>query len=160
MLKSLLLKAPKAVILFLIILAASISYCFGPGMGDQDWLGWVNKCLMQSFDPSSEIKLKKWELTLTDDSFIRLRKTYQSGKQEYYSFQLRRLDDINYLGTGNTGTLQLRAKADDIIVQTYNDRDGNVDSMANILSIPVKDMAPERLDSLRSALNYFKEKGL
>ncbi len=97
---------------------------------------------------------------VTDDSFIRLRKTYQNGKQEYFSFQLRRLNDVDYVGDTNTGTLQLRAKADDIIVQTYNDKKGDVDSMATVLNIPVKNMEPERLDSLRTALNYFKTKGL
>lgn len=142
------------------MLAATVSLCFVAGMTDQDWLNWGNKCLSQSFDPSADVKIKKWELTLTDDSFIRLRKTYLNGKQEYFSFHLQRLEDMDYLGTTNAGTLQLKAKADDIIVQTYNDRQGNVDSMANVLTIPLKNMEPERLDSLRNALNYFKAKNL
>jgi hypothetical protein len=129
-------------------------------MSDQDWLNWGNKCLTQSYDPSTDIKLKKWELTLTDDSFIRLRKTYQNGKQEYFSFQLHRLDDMNYSGNENAGMLQLKAKGDDIIVQTHNDRKGDIDTMATVLNIPVKNMPTERLDSLREALNYFKEKSL
>jgi hypothetical protein len=29
-----------------------------------------------------------------------------------------------------------------------------------VLNIPVKNMPPERLDSLREGLNYFKAKGL
>lgn len=129
-------------------------------MGDADWLTWGNRCLQQSFDPSADVKLKKWELVLTDDSFLRLRKIYQNGKQEYFSFQLQRLGDMNYLGNVAGGTLQLKAKSEDIIVQTYNDRKGNVDSMATVLNIPVKNMEPERLDSLRDALNYFKGKAL
>ncbi|GAA4096339.1 hypothetical protein GCM10022392_19470 [Mucilaginibacter panaciglaebae] len=129
-------------------------------MTDQDWLSWGNKCLNESYDPSTDIKIKKWELSLTDDSFIRLRKTYQNGKQEYFSFYLQKLDDIEYLGNVNNGTLELKSKSDDIIVQTYNDRKGNVDSMASVLNIPVKNMGNERLDSLEQALNYFKSKGL
>jgi hypothetical protein len=54
----------------------------------------------------------------------------------------------------------LKTKADDIIVQTYNDRHGDVDSMTTVLNIPVKNIEPERLDSLREAFNYFKAKGL
>ena len=70
------------------------------------------------------------------------------------------LDDMNYVGDVNSGTLELKAKSDDIIVQTYNDRHGNIDSMASVLKIPLKNMEPERLDSLEQALNYFKTKGL
>jgi hypothetical protein len=160
MIKSVLSKNKKTAFIFSVLLASAVSLCFVAGMADQDWLNWGNKCLAQSFDPSSDIKIKKWELVLTDDSFIRLRKTYQNGKLEYFSFYLQKLDDMEYLGTVTTGTLQLKAKADDIIVQTYNDRQGNVDSMANTLTIPVKNMEPERLDSLKAALEYFKAKGL
>jgi len=142
------------------ILAISVSFCFKPGMDEQDWLLWANKCLTQSYDPSADIKLKKWELSVTDEYFIRLRKTYAKGKQEYYSFNLHQLSDMDYLGNTAAGTLELKTMADDIIVQTYNDRHGDVDSMATVLNIPVKNMEPERLDSLREALNYFKGKGM
>lgn len=129
-------------------------------MSDQDWLSWVNRCLNQSYDPSRDTKLKKFELSVTGDYFLRLRKTYAKGKQEYYSFNLHRLYDMSYLGNTASGTLELKTIADDIIVQTYNDRSGDVDSMTTVLNIPVKNMEPERLDSLRDALNYFKAKGL
>ena len=127
-------------------------------MDDGQWLTWSNKCFTQSFNPDGEQKLKKWEFNLTDQAFIRLRKTYTNGKQEYYSFQLRRFKDIDYLGTTTNGTLQLRTIADDIIVQTYDDPKGNVDSMATTLTIKVKNMDAERLDSLHNALIYFKGK--
>jgi hypothetical protein len=156
MLKSVLPKIKKPVFIFSFMLMASVSLCFVV----EDWLSWGNRCLQEVFDPTADAKLKKWELNLTDDSFIRLRKTYQNGKQEYFSFQLHQLDNVDYLGNENAGILELKAKSDDIIVQTYNDRKGNVDSMATVLSIPVKNMPLERLDSLREALNYFREKGL
>jgi hypothetical protein len=82
------------------------------------------------------------------------------GKQEYYSFNLQKFNDLDYSGNTYSGILQLKTIADDIIVQTRNDRKGDVDSMTTVLNIPVKNMEPERLDSLREALNYFKEKGL
>ncbi len=129
-------------------------------MTEQDWLIWANKCLTQSYDPSADSKLKKFEFSVTNDAFIRLRKTYAKGKQEYYSFNLHNLNDMDYLGNANIGTLQLKTMADDIIVQTRNDRRGDIDSMTTVLNIPVKNMEPERLDSLREALNYFKAKGM
>ncbi len=95
---------------------------------------------------------------VTDNAFVRLRKTYANGKQEYFSFHLHRFNDLDYLGTATTGTVQLKTIADDIIVQTYGDPKGDIDTMATSLNIQVKNMSPERLDSLRNALIYFKEK--
>jgi hypothetical protein len=156
MVKSILPKAKEAIITLLIIFPIAFSYGFGPGMTEKDWLDWSNKCLLESFDPSTDVKLKKWEITLTPGHFIRLRKTYQHGKQEYYSLHLNKLDSVNYLGTTTGGQLRLKTIADDIIVQTYDDPKGNIDSMATVLDIPVKGISPERLDSLNDAIKYFK----
>lgn len=142
------------------VLALSVCYSFKYGMSDQDWLSWANRCLTQSYDSSADTKLKKWELSVTPEYFVRLRKTYAKGKQEYYSFNLHQLNDMAYLGNTSNGTLELKTMADDIIVQTRNDRNGDVDSMTTVLNIPVRNMEPERLDSLREALNYFKGKGM
>ena len=150
-------KAGLTVVLFLL---TGINYCFKNSFDEQDWLLWTNKCFAQSYDPSGDAKLKKWDITLTSDAFLRLRKTYVKGKQVYYSFNLNKLDAVNYIGNTSAGTLQLKTVEDDIIVQTYNDRKGDVDSMTTVLNIPLKNMEPERLDSLQIALNYFKGKGL
>ena len=129
-------------------------------MDAEGWLEWGNKCLTEEYNPPADQQLKKWELMLTPDHFIRLRKTYQHGKQEYYSFNLNRLDSINYLKTTDNVTLEFKTFRDDIIVQTYEDPKGDIDSMATVLSIPVKSISPERLDSLNDALKYFKDKDL
>ncbi|MDB4999782.1 MAG: hypothetical protein JWR76_859 [Mucilaginibacter sp.] len=98
---------------------------------------------------------------LTTDHFIRLRKTYQQGKQEYYSFHIKHFQDMNYIvGADLTDTLQVKTQADDIIVQTYNDPQGDMDSMATTLNIPVKKTAQARLDSLRQTLQFLKAKTL
>jgi hypothetical protein len=120
-------------------------------------INWGNQCLSRSYDYSGEPKLKKWELLFTNDAFLRLRKTYQGGRQEYFSFKLSRFKDMDYLGNNIRGTLRLKTLADDIIVQTYNDPKGNVDSMTTQLSIPVKNMEADQLDSLYQALNYLKK---
>jgi hypothetical protein len=160
MIKSVLQKTKKLYFLGAIVLLAIVHFSFKPVMTEQEMLSWSNKCLTESYDPSGEAKLKKWELILTDDAFIRLRKTYTNGKQEYFSFQLHRFTDMDYLGSTANGTLQLKAVADDIIVQTYNDPHEDIDTMATQLNIPVKNMEPERLDSLLMVLNYFKNKSL
>lgn len=131
---------------------------FGWYMDKQDTISWSNQCLFQSYDASGELKLKKWELSVTADAFMRFRKTFQNGKQEYFSFNIRRFKDMDYLGNSSRGIIRLSTLADDIIVQTYNDRKGNVDSMSTTLKIPVKNMDAERLDSLYQALTYLKSK--
>ena len=160
MLKSVLSNIKIVAVVTCFAIAGCINFSFKRSFNEQDWLNWTNKCLSQSYNSSGDDKLKKVDLSVTADSFIRLRKNYAKGKQEYYSFNLHRLNDMDYLGNTNAGTLELKTVADDIIVQTYNDRRGDVDSMTTVLNIPVKNMDPDRLDSLREAFNYFKGKGL
>jgi hypothetical protein len=119
-------------------------------------VNYSNYCLKQSYDPSGDAKLKKWELNVTEDLFVRLRKTYQGGKQDYFSFRIKRFADLSYIGTTTAGTLLLSTDADNIIQQTYNDPKGNEDEMIQTLSIPVKNMEPERVDSLRTALLFLR----
>jgi hypothetical protein len=81
----------KKVLLVVFALAAvAISYCFKYNHTEQDWLIWANRCFAQSYDPSADTKIKKWEFTVTGDYFIRLRKTYAKNKVEYYSFNLHK----------------------------------------------------------------------
>lgn len=143
-------------ILPVIVVLCGLLYSFKPVPDALNLLAWSNKTLLHAYDPTGEAKLKKWELNITDDLFLRFRKTYQNGKQEYYSCQLHSFNDLDYLGTTRVGTLTISTKADDIIVQTYNDRKGDIDSMTNTLSIPVRNMEPEQVDSLRNALLTFK----
>lgn len=142
------------------VLLALLHLSFTTDNDEQQMLDWGNKCFSEIYDPSGDVKLKKFDWTLTPDAFIRLRKTYENGKEEYYSFQLHRLSKMDYLGTADAGKLEFNTTADDIIVQTYNDHSGDIDSMATHLDIPVKNMQPERLDSLQTVINYFKNKEL
>ena len=147
-----------AVLLF----TAFFTFGYAPGLADteQQMLDWSNRCLMQSFDAAAAGKLKKWEITLTAGGFMRMRKTFATGKQEYFSFHLQRFADMDYTGTVAAGTLSISTRDTAIIVQTYHDRKGDIDTMASVLAIPVKNMEPERLDSLRNVLLYFRDKKL
>ena len=157
MIKSVLFKTKKLIFSILIILSVVANYAFGPGMGEKEWLDWSNKFLSESFNSSLESRLKKWEITVSPERFIRLRKFYPHGKQEYYSLHINKLDSINYVQTATGGELRFKTIADDVIVQTYEDPKGNIDSMSTVLVVPVKEITPERLDSLNDALKYFKE---
>jgi hypothetical protein len=158
---SLLSGKKKALLITLISFLGTFLYGFRPFSGEQEWVNWGNRFLNENYDPTVEPKLKKYEITLTADHFIRLRKTYQQGKQEYYSFNLNRFTELGYIaGTAATDTLQIKTQADDIIVQTYEDPKGDVDSMATHWDIPVRKLSPLKLDSLKQALNFLKGKGL
>lgn len=157
MIRSIILKRKNCLLVLWLALSGLVGLCF---IAEQDWLSWSNKCLSASYDVTADTKLKKFEISLTQEAFLRLRKTYQNGKQEYFSLQLQQLDDLDYLGNTYKGMLRLKTKEDDIIVQTYNDRKGNIDTMATVLDIPLKNMEPERLDSLQRAISYLKGKGL
>lgn len=156
MVKSLLFRRWKLLGLLAIIPICAFKYTPAHKMDEKEWLQWSNKCLNESYDPSNETKLKAWELSITPEHFLRLRKTFQHGKQEYFSLYLHAFDNLDYTGNTDHGSLQIKAAEDDIIVQTYDDPKGNVDSMATSLALPVKNMLPERLDSLKSALLFFK----
>ena len=96
--------------------------------------------------------MKKYELNVTNSGFCRYKRFYTSGKVEYFSFNLCKFKDIDYLGTDKAGMLILKTLGDDVIVQTYNDRKGDVDSMANYMSIPMKNVEVEDLSALSERL--------
>ena len=158
---SLLSGKKKALLIAVISLSGLFFGGFRAFSGEQEWINWGNRFLNENYDPTVEPKLKKYEITLTADHFIRLRKTYQQGKQEYYSFNLNRFTELGYIvGTAATDTLQIKTQADDIIVQTYEDPKGDVDSMATHWDIPVRKLSPLKLDSLKQALKFLKGQGL
>jgi hypothetical protein len=95
------------------------------------------------------LKIRKCELLLSDEGFLRYRKTYISGKQEYYSLNITRISSVDYLGDTGSGNLVLKTIEDDVIVQTFNDRDGNVDSMATYFRLDLYALEPEDLLALQ-----------
>jgi hypothetical protein len=122
---------------------------------EESWK-WLQRCLLQCYNQSAELNMKKWELSVTAEGFFRLKKYFPSGKQEYFSFNISRLKDVSFYGSASSGDIVFQTKDDDVIVQTYNDPAGNIDSMATSLKLPVLNMEPETLDSLRTRLLMFK----
>lgn len=107
--------------------------------------------------PEAEsLKIKKCEILLSDEGFLRYRRTYTSGKQEYYSFNLLRISYMNYLGDTGSGQLSINTQEDDVIVQTFNDRNGNVDSMATHFNLSLHAVEAEDLSALQEDLFEMK----
>jgi len=105
---------------------------------------------------SGSVKIRQFELLLNDEGFLRYRRTYVTGKQEYYSFNLMRISAIDYLGNTLSGDLSFQTQEDDVIVQTFNDRSGNVDSMATHFRLPISSVEAEDLVALHNDLLEMK----
>lgn len=110
---------------------------------------------LHSADMESD-KIRQIELLLNDQGFLRYRRTYINGKQEYYSFNLMRIRTIDYLGDTMSGDLSIQMQEDDVIVQTFNDRSGNVDSMATHFRLPLSRVEAEDLIALHNDLLEMK----
>lgn len=122
----------------------------------EDSWEWIQRCLLQSYNTFSGVSVKKWDLSVNPEGFFRLKKIFPSGKQEYFSFNISRLKDVSYNGSPDSGEIIFTTREDDIIVQTYNDPKGNIDSMSTMFKLPVLGMDSRKIDSLRTALLMFK----
>lgn len=111
----------------------------------------IHQTLNKYYDLTAEgAGLKRYELNVTNTGFCKYKKVYTSGKTEFFSFNLARFKNLEYYGSIQKGELILYTKNDDIIVQTHNDRKGNVDSMATHIVIPLKGIDIEQLNGLAS----------
>lgn len=119
----------------------------------EQYVGFLQKSFTDHYDSSQEVKqIKRYELNITNNGFCRYKRYFNNGKTEYFAFKLAKFKDMEYDGTTASGKLYLRTKGDDVIVQTYKDRGGDVDSMATEVVIPVKNMEPEDLNAIRENL--------
>ncbi len=95
-----------------------------------------------------DLNLQKSILEFTDNGFLRFKKYDRKNKLEYYSVNLQKVVNINFLGHENSGFLKFTTNDDLVIIQTFNDPKGNVDSMSNTLEIPVKNLTAEDLNTV------------
>ncbi|ACU02966.1 MULTISPECIES: hypothetical protein [Pedobacter] len=115
---------------------------------------YIQKKLAEHYDSRlDEAQIKRYELNVTNRGFCRYKRYFNSGKVEYFSFNLVKFKDLDYYGTDKSGKLYLRTKGEDVIVQTYNDKSGgDIDSMAAYMMIPLKDIEPQDLADLSERL--------
>ncbi|MGE6221118.1 hypothetical protein ACQKCH_14920 [Nubsella zeaxanthinifaciens] len=109
----------------------------------------IHELLNKYYDKDGQQEpLKRYELNVTNTGFCRYRKIYASGKEEFFSFNLSRFKSMDYYGDTKSGQLWLHTKNDDVIVQTRKDKNGDIDSMATYLVIPLKSIDEEKLNEL------------
>ena len=110
---------------------------------------YIEKKLSDHYDISQEgPDILSYELQVTNSGFCRYKRHFANGKIDYFSFNTVRFKKLEYSGTQKSGRLFLLTIKDDVIVQTFNDSEGDVDSMATFLSIPLKDMSRADLADL------------
>lgn len=117
-------------------------------------IAYLQKKLTEHYDNAREEQdIKHYELNVTNRGFCRYKRYFNNGKIEYFSFNLLKFKSLDYDGAEQTGKLFFRTKGEDVIVQTYNDKEGgDVDTMATYLALPVKNMMPEDLTELSEKL--------
>jgi hypothetical protein len=127
---------------------------FIPVFSFDEQTSYIQKLLSSHYnDTSGSLAVDRYELNVTNNGFCRYKRHFTNGKVEYFSFNLLKFKDLDYYGTDKSGDLFLRTKSDDVIVQTYNDRDeGDVDSMATYMVIPLKNIEPQDLSDLNERL--------
>ena len=107
------------------------------------------KSLTEHYDISQEgPDILSYELQVTNSGFCRYKRHFANGKTDYFSFNTVKFKRLDYSGTTKSGRLILYTIKDDVIVQTFNDHDGDIDSMATFLSIPLKDIRTADLADL------------
>ncbi|WP_443939881.1 hypothetical protein [Pedobacter sp. MW01-1-1] len=120
----------------------------------EEYLIYLQKTFTEHYDFGQESnQIKKYELNVTNNGFCRYKRYFANGKMEYFAFKLSKFKEMDYYGSTVSGKLYLRTKGDDVIVQTYNDKSGDVDSMAMELIIPLKNIEAEDLNKIRESIS-------
>ncbi|RZL48299.1 MAG: hypothetical protein EOP00_09580 [Pedobacter sp.] len=133
-----------------VFISACIAFCVFSGFQlPEENTVFIQSMLTKYYDNDRQLKdIKRYEINVTNTGFCRYRKVFNSGKEEYFAFNLARFKSMDYYGTTAKGELYLRTKNDDVIVQTRNDRAGNVDSMGTFMVIPIKNIEVSELNAL------------
>jgi hypothetical protein len=112
----------------------------------------LQKKLVDHYDPGREASgMERCELNVTGTGFCRYKRFFENGKIEYFSLNLIKFKGMDYLGSVGRGNLLIHTISDDVIVQTYNTKEGDLDSMASVMTIPLKNIEPEDLNAFAKA---------
>ncbi len=137
-----------------VFFSASLLLCLfcGFDLPDED-TAFVKQMLTKYYDSDTfGREIKRFEINVTNTGFCRYRRIFSNGKEEYFSFNLTRFKTVDFYGNTGKGELYLRTNNDDVIVQTRNDRKGDVDSTRTYMMIPMKNMETEQLNQLNESL--------
>ena len=92
----------------------------------------------QSSQAEKDIGMKAFTFDISNNGFIRYRRTAANDRMEYFSVRVDKVLYLNYLGNETAGWLILKCEKESVIYQTYRDIKGDVDMMVDELKLPVK----------------------
>jgi hypothetical protein len=118
----------------------------------------INQYKLHSADQDLGVKNASFEIS--ENGFIRYKRTTSDNKSEYYSVKLDQFKDAFYLGDEKAGWLLLKFTDEAVIYQTYNDKTGNVDEMLTEIKIPLKNIDVNDINSLYEAMKTLKQSGI
>lgn len=104
-----------------------------------------------------DLGVKTASFEISENGFIRYKKTFSNNKTEYYSAKLTQFEGMSYLGNEDAGWLVLKFNEETIIYQTYNDKEGNVDEMVSQIKIPLKNMNLTTIDTFDKTMITLKK---
>lgn len=137
-----------------VFISSLIAFCIFSGFSDRDeQTVFIQNLLIKYYDSDVNRKdVKRFEINVTNNGFCRYKKFFNNGKQELFAFNLSHFKAMDYYGSATKGELYLRTKSDDVIVQTRNDRKGDIDSMGAYIVIPLKNIDVDELNALSTSL--------
>lgn len=140
-----------------VFISLCIALCIFSGFNfPDDQTLFIQNLLIKYYDNDAQTKdVKRFEINVTNNGFCRYRKIYNNGKQELFAFNLSSFKTMDYYGSSTKGELYLRTKRDDVIVQTRNDKKGDIDSMGTYLVIPLKNIEITELNALSESFQKF-----
>ncbi|MVN21870.1 hypothetical protein [Mucilaginibacter arboris] len=116
----------------------------------------LQNTLQHSLQFPAQINTAKTKVEVNQAGFVRYTQTLKSGKQNYASLNLCKFLKLDYWGTTQSGMLILRSAKNNVIIQTFNDPAGDVDSMSTHLDIPVASIEPDQLNTVEQQLQRIK----
>lgn len=132
--------------------------CFAPIHDDLVFMEAKNQVITQykRYNAELDLGIRTSSFEISENGFIRYRKTDLANKSEYFSVKLNEFKDATYLGDENAGWLLLTFTEEAVIYQTYNDKKGNIDEMLTEIKIPLKNMDVNEINSFCKALKTLR----
>lgn len=140
-----------------VFISSLLAFCVFSGFNHRDEQTlFIQNLLLKYYDSDAHLKeVKRYEINVTNNGFCRYKKFFNNGKQELFAFNLTHFKRMDYYGSVTKGELYLRTKSDDVIVQTRNDKKGDIDSMGAYIIIPLKNIEIDELNALSESFKKF-----
>jgi hypothetical protein len=99
---------------------------------------------------------RKASVVIADNGILKYYLTYKNGMEEHFSLNLLYFQQIEYLGTTDSGTLIIKSDDSKVICQSFHDPKGDIDQLENEIPLMVNRITAEQLNSIHEDLTIIK----